>query len=921
MYRPVGDMMTVRGLICSLLMFAAAVLIGIPYASEATTYVVDDDGGSWANYTTIQDAVDNATDGDTILVYNGTYNEDVLVYKGLTIVGNGTAETTVIGTGNGSVFRVTAFNVTLRSMTIRGGGSGPSDAGIRMEHVRTCAVNMTRVVDNGHGIFLNDSWLVEILDSDISSNDGYGILGENLTDSRIADCTLSDNALGSIALADGSDSDVLEGNTMSATPHGVLLNLSTDCELYDNIMTGCGIWIRGAYLNEYIHTIPSNNTVNAAPVYYLLNGTGVTVPPNVGEIIVVNSDNTTISGHTIENGSVGLSIAYSTSTSVDSCEFNGHSAFGVMVHKSRYTEISDTMALDNGIYGVAAVMASGISLSNVNASYSGEYGLLMIQSNHSTVRDVAVIGNGTEQGVHLAIISDCDIENVTVTDCGIGFGLVRASDLSLTNIIARDNVVAGVYVDDRSRDDVFDHLIASDNGYGLFVANRSRGHLLVNSTLTGSSSADIRLLDADVAGDDDPALTTLNVTLTTVDVMNSTLVVRNFLHVRALKGGSPLANVDVKVLDGNTTVYASSGFGGNDSRTGSDGSVRWIAVTDRVYAGSAPAAENTTTVSARYLDWEEIRDVNMSTTHTETFNVTTNVTVIYVDDDNAGDPDMDGSEEHPYDTIQRGIDNASANDTIRVYEGDYSENVVVDVPGISIIGNGTANTTVDAGNSGTVMLINVSNVTIKRLHLTDAGTQTEDSGIHLDGSAGAVGLTVHDVHVDLSQRGIFIDGSSDVVIINVTLDNNAFGLYGDTSDDISIAGSSIASNTNSGMYLTDVNGASITDGCSIHTHGTYGIYMNNCAGGVISDASITSNTNSGVYLTSSHDIWILDSVLSSNGEGIYITATDNVTVVGCEVRSSTSNGIALRASSADVRVEGCEIRDNNNGISVTSSVR
>lgn len=52
--------------------------------SGKTLYV----GGNGSNnYTTIQDAIDNASYGDTIFVYNGTYYENVVIHKSIKLMG------------------------------------------------------------------------------------------------------------------------------------------------------------------------------------------------------------------------------------------------------------------------------------------------------------------------------------------------------------------------------------------------------------------------------------------------------------------------------------------------------------------------------------------------------------------------------------------------------------------------------------------------------------------------------------------------------------------------------------------------------------------------------------------------------------------------------------------------------------------
>jgi len=72
---------------------------GISYASGKTGYV-DDDGGPGIDFTRIQDAVNAASNGDTIIVYNGTYFENVVVNKQLTLKGIDMPSVDAGGDGN-----------------------------------------------------------------------------------------------------------------------------------------------------------------------------------------------------------------------------------------------------------------------------------------------------------------------------------------------------------------------------------------------------------------------------------------------------------------------------------------------------------------------------------------------------------------------------------------------------------------------------------------------------------------------------------------------------------------------------------------------------------------------------------------------------------------------------------------------------
>ena len=67
----------------------AALLITPVNANGPKTWHVDDDRAQYpdADFTKIQDAINAASDGDTIIVHAGVYNEHVVINKSLTLLG------------------------------------------------------------------------------------------------------------------------------------------------------------------------------------------------------------------------------------------------------------------------------------------------------------------------------------------------------------------------------------------------------------------------------------------------------------------------------------------------------------------------------------------------------------------------------------------------------------------------------------------------------------------------------------------------------------------------------------------------------------------------------------------------------------------------------------------------------------------
>ena len=158
-----------------------------------TTIMVDDSGG--ANYTSIRDAVNNANDGDTILVYSGTYTENVNVAKQLTIKsesGNPDDTTVQAADPNNHVFYVTADNVTISGFRVTG-ANGIGKHGIYLEGVTECAVTNNIVSNNRNGIYLLDSRKNTLRDNTVHSNDNYGIFLVKSGNNNLSDNTVNCN--------------------------------------------------------------------------------------------------------------------------------------------------------------------------------------------------------------------------------------------------------------------------------------------------------------------------------------------------------------------------------------------------------------------------------------------------------------------------------------------------------------------------------------------------------------------------------------------------------------------------------------------------------------------------------------------------------------------------------------------------------
>ena len=141
---------------------------------EKTIYVDDDNtSGPWDGtqehpYQFIQDAIDNASDGDTVFVYSGVYYENVIMNKPIILVGEDRNSTIIDGLNKGSVIKVKTESVLIENFTIRNGTNGVEDNSDKT------SISHNIIINNDKGIKSSYSENA-IITGNIISKNNYGI--------------------------------------------------------------------------------------------------------------------------------------------------------------------------------------------------------------------------------------------------------------------------------------------------------------------------------------------------------------------------------------------------------------------------------------------------------------------------------------------------------------------------------------------------------------------------------------------------------------------------------------------------------------------------------------------------------------------------------------------------------------------------
>jgi parallel beta-helix repeat protein len=281
--------------------------------------------GSQQTYTKIQEAIDDATEGDTVQVYAGTYYENVIVNKKLTLIGNGADNTIIDGSGNGDVINVATDWVEVSGFKITNSGSSSGDAGLELNNVQNCYIYYNTVDsnkedgirawhsdkntlennictdNNKNGIYLYSSSYNMVVKNTCGNNNNHGIfLNSGSYDNTLVNNTCSNNDESGIYLFKSSINTLMNNNCLNNKQSGIYLYSSSESKLMNSTCSansGSGITLTSSSESNTLEAIICSNNGFA----------GISISSNSNDNVIINCS---IFSNTYYD--IYLSIPYST---------------------------------------------------------------------------------------------------------------------------------------------------------------------------------------------------------------------------------------------------------------------------------------------------------------------------------------------------------------------------------------------------------------------------------------------------------------------------------------------------------------------------------------------------------------------------------------------------------------------------------
>ncbi|KYK23724.1 hypothetical protein AYK21_02270 [Thermoplasmatales archaeon SG8-52-2] len=228
----------------------------------------------------IQNLIDNASDGDTIYIPNGTYYENIVIDKSISLIGEHKNTTIINSNFNGNVVTITADWVNISGFTIQNSKNDYFDTG-------------------DVGILIKSNYN-KIYSNNINSNKMGGIILRNCNFNILKDNTITYNGI------------------IDRTYSGIKLEFSHKNTITSNVVSlnyGRGIGISESSNNNISYNIISNNHGTGILLfdYWDNRNNNIThniISKNEHGIDIFQSVNNTIEFNNISNNKYGVYLLY-----------------------------------------------------------------------------------------------------------------------------------------------------------------------------------------------------------------------------------------------------------------------------------------------------------------------------------------------------------------------------------------------------------------------------------------------------------------------------------------------------------------------------------------------------------------------------------------------------------------------------------
>jgi parallel beta-helix repeat protein len=402
--------------------------------NQGKTLTVSLDGNG--DYTSINEAINNAEAYSTIIIKPGTYQESILINKPLQIMGEGEKEQVIIENNDLHCLGMNTDYALVRKMTFnrKAGEPEKDDYGVNIPQgnliLEDCEITSESLACIGiHGVDTAPEIRRCLIHSSVN---GSGVYFYENAKGLMENCEIYENTLSGIAISDGSDPVIKDCKVYKCKANGIYVYEKAkgkieNCQVYSNELSGISIHKEG---DPYI----TQCTIYDGGLFVYENGIGTI-------------ENCNIVGTKV---GAGIEIREKGNPYIANCKIYDGNSSGVYIHNYGIGTMEKCEIYNNAFHGFAIVNYGDIYLNECKIYSNVQVGILCYQ-NGTGIVEKTDINQNLYSGVEIR-----ENGNLTLTDCKInnnkdhGVYLHDQGKAVVTNCDLTGNGLEGLSVDQTS---------------------------------------------------------------------------------------------------------------------------------------------------------------------------------------------------------------------------------------------------------------------------------------------------------------------------------------------------------------------------------------------------------------------------------------------------------------------------------------
>jgi len=437
------------------------------------------------NYTRIQDAIDNATTGDTVFVYSGIYYENINIQKTIDVIGQNRNTTIIDGNETGTVVNVTADHVNLSRFTIQNSGQHGNPGGIAVE-ASYCTIVDNVITNNSFGIIFGSLSRDETQDV-FAFNPRNQKGSSDSKDNTVLHNIVSNNGVGVFLYTDAPH-NTIDGNTFLQNRAGVgMYPCSHHNILSKNTFLNDGLFV----LNDTYSNVVVNNTVNGKPLLYLEGQSHKVITEDMGQIILVQCHNITVNKQEITNTSLGIELIDTTHCDISQNVIRSNNYVGIFLYQSSDNILMNNNIRANSFQGIF-IWGKNNMIADNTITFNTEDGLHLYHSINNTIVGNN-ISNNNHDGIHIEVSESYNLISGNKIhqnkNCGMYFSSNSNNILLNNNITFNTN--GGISADYCENILILNNIISHHN-FGIQLLESSNNLLLDNTIVSNFNGIQLR---------------------------------------------------------------------------------------------------------------------------------------------------------------------------------------------------------------------------------------------------------------------------------------------------------------------------------------------------------------------------------------------------------------------------------------------